>query len=90
MPKETESQKHTIERVMHEYKHGELKSGPQGKAGKVKSHRQAVAIALSEAGASKQKSPTENKRSLRRTKSKERKGETGMQEQEGRSAQLHR
>ena len=51
MPKETESQKRTIERVMHEYKHGELKSGPEGRAGKVKSRRQAVAIALSEAGA---------------------------------------
>jgi hypothetical protein len=27
MPKETESRKHTIDRVMHEHKHGELKSG---------------------------------------------------------------
>ena len=27
MPKETESQKRTIDRVMHEHKHGELKSG---------------------------------------------------------------
>jgi hypothetical protein len=54
MPKETESQKRTIERVMHEYKHGELKSGAEGKAGKVRSRRQAVAIALSEADASNQ------------------------------------
>jgi hypothetical protein len=35
---------------MHEFKHGELKSG---RGGKVKSRRQAIAIALKEAGASK-------------------------------------
>jgi hypothetical protein len=35
-----------VKKVMHEYKHGELKSG--GRA-KVKSRKQAVAIALSEA-----------------------------------------
>jgi hypothetical protein len=34
---------------MKEYKHGELKSGKGGKGGKVKSRKQAVAIALSEA-----------------------------------------
>lgn len=90
MPEETESQKRTIDRVMHEYKHGELKSGPGGKAGKVRSRSQAVAIALSEAGASDQQSPSENRRSLRRTKQKERKGETAMQETEGRSAVTRR
>ena len=37
---------------MHEFKHGELKSGPGGKGGKVNSRRQAVAIALKEAGTS--------------------------------------
>ena len=31
---------------MHEFKHGELKSGQGGKGGKVKSRRQAIAIAL--------------------------------------------
>jgi hypothetical protein len=31
MPKETESQKQTIHRVMHEYKQGELKSGGAAK-----------------------------------------------------------
>ena len=86
MPKETESQKHTIDRVMHEYKHGELKSGPGGKAGKVKNRRQAIAIALSEAGASNQQSPSENRKSLRRTRGKERTGETAMQEKEGKRA----
>jgi hypothetical protein len=34
---------------MHEYKHGELKSGKGGKGGIVKSRKQAIAIALSEA-----------------------------------------
>jgi hypothetical protein len=38
---------------MHEFKHGELKSGPGGRGGKVKSRRQAIAIALSESAASK-------------------------------------
>ena len=38
-----------VKKVMHEYKHGELKSGRAGKGGKVKSRKQAVAIALSEA-----------------------------------------
>ena len=83
MPKETESQKDTIDRVMHEYKHGELESG---RGGKVKTRRQAIAIALSEAGASSQQSPRENRRNLRRSKAKERKGETAMQEKEGKNA----
>ena len=70
---------------MHEFKHGELSSGPGGKGGKVKTRRQAIAIALSEAGASKYQSKTENKRRLRKTKRKEQRGETGQQEREGRS-----
>ncbi len=53
MAKTTTSQRRTVKRVMHEYAHGELKSGPRGKAGKVRSRKQAVAIALSEAGASR-------------------------------------
>src|SRR5215213_10150934 len=54
------SQRKTMGRVMHEYAHGELKSGPRGQqrsgGGKVKSRRQAIAIALEEAGASKYES----------------------------------
>ena len=49
MPKQTAAKKKTTERVMHEYKHGELKSGKKGKGGKVKSRKQAIAIGLSEA-----------------------------------------
>ena len=80
--KETPSQRQTEGRVMHEFKHGELKSGP---GGKVKSRKQAIAIALHEAGASKYDSPTEQKRSLAKTKRKEAKGETAQQETEGKS-----
>ena len=43
--------------VMHEYKHGTLKSGKGGKGGKVKNRKQAVAIALSEARESGAKVP---------------------------------
>lgn len=82
--KQSKGQKQTVERVMHEYKHGELRSGT-GKGPKVKNPKQAIAIALSEAGSSTRKSPSENKRNLARTKSKERRGETAMQESEGKS-----
>lgn len=46
-----------VEKVMHEYKAGTLKSGKKGpgKGPKVKSKKQAVAIALSEAGLSKKR-----------------------------------
>jgi len=70
---QTRPQKDTVERVMHEFKEGELETSV-GK--KVKSRKQAVAIALREAGASNQESPAENKKNLRRTKARERKSET--------------
>jgi hypothetical protein len=85
MAKPTPRQREIEGRVMHEFKHGELRSGRGGKGGKVKSRRQAIAIALSEAGASKYQSKAENKRRLRKTKGKERRGETYQQEREGRS-----
>ena len=80
-PRESEPQKETVERVMHEFKHGELRSGTGGR--KVKNRKQAVAIALSEAGASNQQTPKENEQHLRRTKAKERRGETAQAETEG-------
>lgn len=49
MPTESPSQRKTTGRVMHEFKHGELKSGRGGKGGKVKSRKQAIAIGLSKA-----------------------------------------
>ncbi len=81
---QSKEQKETIARVMHEYKHGELTTG----AGpKVKNPRQAIAIALHEAGASKEESPQENQEQLKKTKEKERKGETAQAETEGKEAQ---
>ena len=85
MPKPSPRQRKTMGRVMHEFKHGELKSGPAGKAGKVKNRRQAIAIALKEAGASKYESKSENRRNLARTKAKEATGRTAQQEAEGKS-----
>jgi Family of unknown function (DUF6496) len=85
MAKTSMSQRKTMGRVMHEYAHGELKSGPAGKAGKVKNRRQAVAIALKEAGASKYESPSENRRNLGRSKRKDATGRTYQQETEGKS-----
>ena len=38
-----------VENEMHRYKRGTAKSGPGGKAGKVKSRKQAIAIGLSKA-----------------------------------------
>ena len=70
---------------MHEFKHGELKSGPHGKGGKVTSRRQAIAIALKEAGASKYESERENKKNLAKSERKESRGETYQQESEGKS-----
>ena len=58
---------------------------PGGKAGKVKSRRQAIAIALKEAGASKYESKSENKRNLARSKRKEAAGGTYQHEREGKS-----
>ena len=83
-PGESEPQKETVERVMHEFKHGELRSGTSGK--KVKSRRQAVAIALSEAGASDQQTPKENAEHLRHTRAKERRGGTAKDEAEGKTS----
>jgi hypothetical protein len=53
MARESMAQRKTTGRVMHEYAHGELKSGRSGKGGKVKSRKQAIAIALHEAGVAK-------------------------------------
>jgi hypothetical protein len=78
-------QRKTTGRVMHEFAHGELRSGPGGEGGKVKSRRQAIAIALKEAGASKHESPAANRRNLAKTEGKEARGETYQQETEGKS-----
>jgi hypothetical protein len=83
MAKETMAQRKTTGRVMHEFAHGELQSGPGGKGGKVKSRRQAIAIALKEAGESKYESPKKNRSNLAKSKRKEATGKTYQQEREG-------
>jgi hypothetical protein len=57
---------------MHEFKHDELK---QNNGRKIRNPRQAVAIALSVAGASNRQSPATNKKRLRQTKAKEHHGQ---------------
>jgi hypothetical protein len=82
---ESARQKRITGRVMHEFKHGELKRGSGGKGGTVKSRRQAIAIALEEAGDSKYESDARNERNLHRTEKKEAAGNTAQQEREGKS-----
>ena len=77
---QSKAQKETVGRVMHEFKHGELE---RGRGGKVRNPKQAVAIALHEAGASKYESPQENRKNLKRTKARERHGETAQAEKKG-------
>ncbi len=80
MAKETPGQSEVMDRVMHEYKHGELESGS---GAKVKSRKQAVAIALKEAGESKYETKSENRKTLAHTKAKEHAGKTAKQQKEG-------
>src|SRR6266403_710922 len=80
---QTPTQRKTVKRVMHEYKQGELKTSRGAR--KVKNPKQAIAIALSEAGASKYDTPQERAHNLRRTKAKEKRGETYQAATEGRA-----
>jgi hypothetical protein len=57
MAKYSKKSQDKVEKAMHEYKRGELKSGKGGKGGKVKSKKQAIAIGLSEARKSGAKAP---------------------------------
>lgn len=67
MPKQTPEQKDIIEDVMSDFKEGDLETS----AGKtVRKRKQAIAIALSEAGASKDNTPAENKKRLKKTREK--------------------
>ena len=83
MAKSSPRQRRTEGRVMHEFKHGELKSGKGGAGGKVKNRKQAIAIALSEAGASKYDSKRKQRHNRTRAARKEAQGRTGQQEKEG-------
>ena len=70
---QSKAQKETVSRVMHEFKHGELETS-SGK--KVKNPKQAIAIGLREAGASRYESKEKNRENLKRTKARERRGAT--------------
>src|SRR5215218_3394145 len=86
--RQSKEQKEAIERVLHEFKHGELRI--RGSGPKVKDPKQAIAIALHEAGASNQESPKKNRENLKRTKAKERRGETAQARTGGKRAARHR
>lgn len=63
MAKQGPKQARVIERVMAAFKQGELESN----AGIVRNPKQAIAIALSEAGASREQTPQQNRRRLARS-----------------------
>jgi Family of unknown function (DUF6496) len=65
--KKTKAQK-KVKKVMHEYKHGELHTASK-KGPKVKSRKQAVAIALSEARKSGAKVPPKKKSAAKKKSS---------------------
>ncbi len=69
MAGQNKAQQETVGRVMHEFKHGELETS-HGR--KVRNPKQAIAMALSEAGASNQRTEEQNRERLRRTRRKER------------------
>jgi hypothetical protein len=78
---QSKQQRETVGRVMHEFKHGELKTAGSRK---VKNPKQAIAIGLREAGASKYESKEQNRENLQRTKQREGRGATGKGTSEGR------
>ncbi len=80
MAEQSKEQQETVGRVMHEFKHGELKTSA-GK--KVTNPKQAIAIGLREAGASKDESDEKNEENLKQTKERERRGETAKAEAGG-------
>jgi len=49
MAKYSKKAQEKIEKVMYEFKQGQLKSGKEGKGGKVTNQKQAIAIGISEA-----------------------------------------
>jgi hypothetical protein len=79
MARQSQAQKETVGRVMHEFKHGELETGT---GRKVKNPKQAIAIGLREAGASKYEDKQKNRENLKRTKTRERRGATAKDRDE--------
>ena len=80
MARQSDRRKHVVERVMHAWKRGALADS----AGQpVTDHAQAIAMALSEAGASNRQSPKQNRRRLAQSEAKEARGDTPRQRAEG-------
>lgn len=73
MAKQSPRQKKVVERVMHEFKQGELESG-SGR--KVRNPKQAIAIALHEAGASRDQTPKQKSAARSKSGAGERRGAT--------------
>ena len=71
MAGQSPAQKETVARVMHEFKEGGLE---RSDGEPVRDPKQAIAIALREAGASNREGPATNKANLARTKRRERAG----------------
>ena len=69
---QSKAQKETVSRVMHEFKHGELETS---RGRKVRNPKQAIAIGLREAGASKYESKKKNRENLKWTNWRERRME---------------
>ena len=61
MAKYSKKAQEKIEEIMHEFNHGELKSGKDGSGGFVKNRDQAIAIGISEARQAGLKVPKEKK-----------------------------
>ena len=74
MAKQSPKQREIVSRVMREFKEGDLESST---GQEVKNPRQAIAIALHEAGASRDETPAANRRNLARTRAKERQAQAG-------------
>jgi hypothetical protein len=68
MAKQSGAQKRKVGEVMHEFKHGDLDNGH---GGTVRNGKQAIAIALSEAGTSNRQTPARNRRQRARTEGHE-------------------
>ena len=80
---QTPEQTETVERVVHEFKHGEPETGRGEKVG---NPEQAIAIALREAGASRDEAPEKNRENLERTKAREREAGTRQGRSEGKGS----
>ena len=66
MAKYSKKTQDTVEDTMHEMKRGKLRSGKDGKGGKVKSRKQAIAIGLSEARKKGYKAPAKKSSSQKK------------------------